>query len=404
MPRLRTLPSILRTLLLASVVCMTALPQASTLYADDGLKVTWKNGLKFTSEDKSINLTLGGRIHADYTFVSVDPELESTTEGNGFELRRARLFVKGTFHKKVEFKLQYDFAGGDPSAKDVFIGLKQDWGSAQFGHFKEPFNFEEMTSSNNLVFLERSLPSQTFSPSRNSGIRLVGDRGALSWGIGAFYEADDFALSGDEDNTNVTGRLVYRPLQSDDGRRLFHFGISASQKDRSDSIRFRSRPEAHDTGRTVSTGTFAADGANLYNFELVGISDAFWFAAEATQAEVDSLQNGDPSFSGYSLQAGYFLTKGDHRSYKNRDAVFGSVKPTSPYGKDGGKGAVEIAARYSTLDLNDGAIFGGEQDNYSLAVAWYLNSSARLMINWVHADVQDVGEADFFLARWQLTF
>ena len=84
--------------------------------------------------------------------------------------------------------------------------------------------------------------------------------------------------------------------------------------------------------------------------------------------------------------------------------MFGSVKPSSPYGKDGGKGALELTARYSTVDLNDGAIFGGEQDNYTLGLVWYLHASTRLLVNWVHADVQDVGEADFFLARWQVTF
>ena len=75
-----------------------------------------------------------------------------------------------------------------------------------------------------------------------------------------------------------------------------------------------------------------------------------------------------------------------------------------PAGKDGGKGAWEIAFRYSSIDLNDGAISGGEQDDWSLGLNWYPNPATRLMINYVHAEVDRVGEADFFLVRWQVDF
>ena len=147
---------------------------------------------------------------ADYHFEDCDPGL--ACEGDGFEFRRARLFFSGTIYDRVEFKANYDFAGGDADFKDVWIALKTSAGKVQFGHFKEPFSLEELNSSKYLPFLERSL-NNAFAPGRNSGIGFSGKKGdKFNWGIGAFYDANDFGISSSEDNVNITGRIVADPL------------------------------------------------------------------------------------------------------------------------------------------------------------------------------------------------
>jgi phosphate-selective porin OprO/OprP len=60
--------------------------------------------------------------------------------------------------------------------------------------------------------------------------------------------------------------------------------------------------------------------------------------------------------------------------------------------------------RFSNVNLNDGDVLGGEQDNVTVAFNWYLNQATRFMLNWVNADVADVGSADFVLMRWQVDF
>lgn len=397
MPRARCLKLAAAGLLAAVLI----VPAAS---ADDGWKYKWSNGFKLTSPDKAFDLKFGGRIQADYTFVDADDSLIGATDGDGFEFRRSRLFFSGTIYERFEFKAQYDFAGGEADAKDLYIGVKNDWGTVRFGHYKEYFSLEELTSSKYITFLERSLPIQAFAPSRNSGVGVHGKNGdKFNWGFGAFYDADGFGISTDEDNINITGRIAFRPLFEDKGKRMIHLGLSATNKDRDSSIRFRARPEAHFTGRFVDTGTFAADSATIYDIELAGVFNSFWFAAEYLQADVDSTSAGDPTFDGAYVQFGYFLT-GEHRAYKTSSGGFNRIKPKQKFLKDGGKGAWELAFRYSTLDLNDTGISGGEQDDWSIGVNWYPNPATRMMINWVHADVDTVGEADFFLLRWQVDF
>lgn len=388
---------------IAAELMLGLLALASSASAEDW-KWKWSNGFKLDSEDSAFKLKLGGRIMADYTFVSEDDELTGLEDG--FEFRRARFFFEGTIYERIKFKAQYDFAGGDADFRDVYIGILQDWGEVRFGHYKEYFSLEELTSSKYLAFIERSLPVLAFSPSRNSGIGVHGKTSdKFNWGFGVFYDSDDFGISTGEDNINITGRIAFRPLYEDKGKRMFHIGLSATQKELETGgrFRFRARPEAHLSPRFVNTDRFAANSALIFDLELAGVFGAFWFAGELIQNDVDAPGFGDPDFSGLYVQAGYYLT-GEHRRYKSDSGAFDRQKPASNFGKDGGKGAWEIALRYSTIDLNDGPILGGEEDNVTVALNWYLNPATRLMLSYVHADVEDLGESDFFLVRWQVDF
>lgn len=372
---------------------------------DDGWITQWSHGFKVESKDGQHKFKFGGRIQADYTFASGDDALESDLK-SGFEFRRARLFFSGTVYERIAFNVQYDFAGGDAEFKDFWIGLKVGWGQAHFGHFKEYFSLEEQTSSKYLAFLERSLPVEAFSPNRNSGVGVHGSRGdTLNWGIGYFLDTEDFAISANEDNTNLTGRIGWRPLYEEGGKRLLHLAIAASAKEISETSQFRirSRPEAHLTTRFVNTGRFAADSATLWGAEVAGVFGRFWFAGEYIQYGVDSPAFGDPTFDGYYAQAGFFLSE-DHRRFKTSVGAFDRLKPSRNWDKSGGKGAWEVAIRASSLNLSDAGISGGQQDNLTLAVNGYLNPAARLMINWVHADIDTLGDASFFLVRWQVDF
>ncbi len=394
--------SVTRDARLLFVVGLSVTLFAVTPIAAEDWKWGWSNGFKLDSPEGDIKLKLGGRVQADYTFASGDGTLAGIEDG--FEFRRAWLFFSGTIYERIEFKAQYDLAGGDPSIKDMYIGIKNDWGTVRFGHWNEYFSLEQLTSSKYIAFVERSLPVEAFAAGRNSGVGIHGNNGSkFNWGLGAFYDADDFGESTNENNLNITGRLAFRPLWENEGRRMFHVGLSATQRDRDTSIRFRNRPEAHLTGRFVNTGTFAADSATILDLEIAGVFDSFWFAGEYLAADVDSPITGDPSFDGFYVQAGYYLT-GEHRRYKASGGAFDRQKPQSTFGKDGGRGAWEIAARYSTVDLTDGLIAGGEQDNLTLALNWYLNPATRLMINWVNTDVDGAGDGDFLLVRWQVDF
>ena len=83
----------------------------------------------------------------------------------------------------------------------------------------------------------------------------------------------------------------------------------------------------------------------------------------------------------------------------------------NPFNPVKGKwGALELAARFSHIDLNDEMISGGKEDNITLGMNWYLYQKIRLMFNYIHARVYDrekpavdEGDADIYAVRFQFS-
>jgi phosphate-selective porin OprO/OprP len=69
------------------------------------------------------------------------------------------------------------------------------------------------------------------------------------------------------------------------------------------------------------------------------------------------------------------------RAYNKKSGVFGPV-PVSRSVYQRGKGAWELTARWSNVDLTDGAIDGGEMDIASLGLNWWLTPYFGVSLNY----------------------
>ncbi len=388
------------------------------LSAND-FRVFFKEGLNLQTAEGNFKMKIGGRIMTDFAVVGADDELEAAfedLEGHGFEFRRARLYVSGTLYDVVDFKSQFDFAGQDVDFKDVYIGLRKipGVGHLRVGHVKEPFSLEELTSSKYITFMERGLPN-AFSPGRNTGVLAFNDilNERVTWAVGAFQEVGD---SGDAftdfEDQNISARITGLPWFAAKDR-LFHLGLSYTHRFRSpedNPVRFRARPEIHIVDdRLVDTKSIAADGVDILNPEAAVVFGPFSLQGEYFHSIIDSEDAGDPEFNGFYVYASVFLT-GEHRNYKPSAGAFSRVKPKRNFhwGK-GGWGAWEAAFRYSRIDLNDEAIEGGKEDNFTLGLNWYWNPNTRVMLNYVFADLKDRegvddGSAHLLGTRFQVDF
>jgi phosphate-selective porin OprO/OprP len=371
--------------------------------ADEGfaqdLVATWRNGLDFRSSDGQVQAKIGGRLFNDWSFVSEDDEIKSTlgSQEDGTEFRAARLYLSGVFNEVIEFKIQNDFAKGAVEFKDVFMGLKRTPGlgaGLRVGHFKQPFGLEELTSSKDIMFMERSTAAD-MAPSRKTGIMLhdlvFSDR--MLWAASMFRETTVLGRVRSDSGYSFAARLSGLPYVggADEWTDMVHVGGAVARREPSlAAIPLVLGPEIRFHNPYM---ILLLDADHWWQFggELAFAKGSFLVQGEWTQYLVpdatifeSSLQRRDGSFYSYYVQAAWLAT-GEHRRYKKSAGHFDRVVPRKSFGPGAG-GAIEFAARFSQTDFQDGELDGGKLDSFSIGANWYLAPISRVMFNWVYSD------------------
>jgi len=320
-----------------------------------------------------------GRLHLDAGWHDEDV----TKFGDGFAARRARMGLQGRLAANWSFVIEYDFAENGTTANDVMLSGKFFGGSLNLGQFKVPVGLNELTSSNHITFIERSAASTAMVDSRRIGVGYeyhAGQFGIQSMVFGR-------AMGGKQDGDmpmGIGGRVYANPIK--DENMLIHLGASAAYENRKDynTLRYRERPEARADAdvRLIDTGTITdVDDTLKAGLELALVFGPFSMEAEYLMADINRETGEEPTFKGYHVQAGCFLT-GETRGYRN--GVFRGIKPKNNWG------AFEAAARWSCVDLNDDGFDGsGKQENLTLGLNYYAAGNVRFMANYIMVDVTD---------------
>jgi phosphate-selective porin OprO/OprP len=211
--------------------------------------------------------------------------------------------------------------------------------------------------------------------------------------IGDYFWRKDF--DGNNPGRTFAGRAAWVPINTPG--HVLHLGLSASREDLDwadngtvpPSARLRARPEdGLSPVRLVDSGNLPySKSVDRQGFEGLWIDGPWSMQGEYLKAQVDRY-NGKPDYdtSGYYLFTTWTLT-GESRYYSDGNVAdrryngrdLQAIRPTHPWG------AVEIALRYSELDLNDGSITGGKEHDWTLGANWYIGEHLKLMANYVWA-------------------
>ena len=357
----------------------------------------------FTIESGDVEFTLGGRIHLD----TVSIESDNITFTDETDIRRLRIDGTLDLGKDWRIKLDADVGGLSPGIYNAWIayrGIKDV--ELRFGNFIAPFNGENMMSSNNMKFIERSLPSE-LAPNflLGASASYEGD----NWSITGGYFTDpieDEELTNRDDGKSFVARGVFAPIK--ERREVLHFAAAVERRelDTGATSRVRAGPEfALTRGSLTDTGALA--GVEAYtnlNLEVAYMNGPVLLRAQQVTRSNDAPTLLDPEFKGVAVEGAWVLT-GERQRYSVGGGTFGEIRPD----RDNAFGAWEIAARYSTLDLLDGAVLGGEQSNMTVGVNWYATRNVRVSVNYVDAKAEPnrLGFADnpsSVMGRLQIAF
>jgi len=138
-------------------------------------------------------------------YYNYNQDNDSKSGASQLEMRRARIGIKGRIGGIADYLLQGNITGTnllDEAYVDVnkfdLIGLK-------LGKFKVPFGLEQLTSSNDIDFMERSYADQ-LSPAKKLGLQLHGDYKGATYS-GGIFQMNDSALSQKDHNLSTAGRI-----------------------------------------------------------------------------------------------------------------------------------------------------------------------------------------------------
>lgn len=386
-------------------------------------------GFSIRSADNAFQLRLRGYVQLDDRFYS-DDHLKRAVDT--FIVRRARPILEGTIYKIFDFRLMPDFGQGTTVLFDAYVNARFTPGfQVRAGKFKPPVGLERLQSATDILFVERALPTNLV-PNRDLGVQLQGDLAGnrVSYALGVFNGVAD-AGNGDLDNNNgkdTAGRIFFTPEGDSVGAgKGLGFGVSASTGNQSGTPASAASTglAAYKTGGQVTFFSYRSDGTAAGTTLADGRRErlspqAFWYGGPVgVLAEyVRSSQEVSRGTASAKLDndawqvAASFALFGDEPSYRG-------VDPKRPFDASLNHwGALEIAARYNRLDIDDKAfpIFANPASAASRAEAWavglnwYLTRGLRVMLDYEQtsftggATVGNRPDEKVYLNRFQVSF
>jgi phosphate-selective porin OprO and OprP len=352
-------------------------------------------------------LKLSGRLYLDAGLQSMKDKRDFVPGSQqdsqidldfGFRVRSARIRAEGAIHPTLRWRAEMEVISNTFTARGIMLQYTHSPRfQLIFGNLaKEPMGIERMSPLGWYSFMELPVSVATFMPERSASFRAEYRGDTYNLMLSALRSGDRLLGEVDEGGYNVAGRVTWSPYH--DANRFFHVGLSGAYR-----INTFDRPDTHATVRRYTKVSYPVLAGNrAVGSALMGITPiddvfdvtrynadwAFGMGQLYAQGEFTgmrlrrdfALQN--MYFGGYYAQAGYFLTR-DRRPYLPKEGRFGPLTPRQSFTPGGGIGAVELAVRYSFLDMREVDYDGGTIHQIALALNWFLNRDTSVTLNYI---------------------
>jgi phosphate-selective porin OprO/OprP len=316
-----------------------------------------------------------------------------------------------------------------PILQNIRVGNQQDW-----------FSMEHIESARFTDFMERATIMDAFAGANNNGytpgISFFRNSENKKFNVmGGVYKNNEydsgFTYDLGDHNWMYNVRGTWTPYYDEvsNGRYLLHLGCGSEYRTFNtntsatqgfDNIRLRSRGVLRNASSTIDpnfadTGNFFTQSQTLIDPELAFQWGSLLIQAEWTSSFFGGAYTAQPGSPGSAslgknaytqggyVSACYFLT-GESRVYNRQTGVFGRTIPLqNAFFTRGtgchGWGAWQLTSRYDWLDLNTNgptaatSLNGGNEQDITLGINWFLNPNARFMVNGVGSWVNNAAAA-----------
>ncbi len=386
-----------------------------------------RNGiLTLASKDESFKFWTDMRVNADFTkhFDNYDNSLSPTGNpsdaiqlSDGAFARRARVAFKAQLTDKWYGEVDVDFRNLELDLNDVFVMYSINKNlDLKIGQFREPMGMMTNTSSRYVSFMERPLSAE-FDPSRHMGIGLEYSNPYFMTGFGVFtdeifdVEGKDTRRKqrqGTESSWAVTGRIMGYAIKKDNMTLGIGVGGSYRTPEITDEGYNTHRVRIYDENRVSQKRFLDTDAVkNVKNIFISNAELAFAYNSFRLQGEYKmmTLDRGkiytdinytgqniqDANYDGYYVEAGFFLF-GDKANFDYSDGEFTRVAPKAKWG------TIELAARYSTVNLNDAKaeVFGGAANISTFSVIYWAKRNVRIILNAAYVDHDEHATSKYY--------
>lgn len=376
------------------------------------LPLSYQNSRKWNVfRTKAFTAAFGGAILMENTrWFSQDntneQQVGDLSEFEGGSMRGFRAGLGGIFNFKKPWSyftswgtraFERGFNQGDQSEfvfYDYRVDIPVGAATLSLGKTKETFSISRLQG---MIYepaqQERASVADGLLPARNVGVvinnTLIKER--ITWSAGVFNNWYEVDRSFSENPTVFTGRITALPYFSEDESNLLHLGVAGRYSNAAGGIQYKTKTEIY--SGPVSVDTKEIDDASStfhYGLEMAWRKGPFIVISEYIQSNVRSTTFNDPSFSGYYVVASYAIT-GEMRSYNKRSGVFKKLNVANGI-NSGGWGELDVYSRWSSIDLNDKSIEGGEMNTFSLGLNWSPIAAIQVNVNYRYSTLERLGQ------------
>lgn len=233
-----------------------------------------------------------------------------------------------------------------------------------------------------MSFIDRPFYADSpISPARASGVVASLNDSDYKWALTAGLQNGEFDSDNGGDTYEINGstfavRGSFLPYFQD-AKHMLQLGAAYLTQGGGDDFGYNPDIVSHeDIFKPLDFDIVADqfDGANAFTVDALGIYGPFHALAEYVDHTAEQNIGGDIDSTGYSIEAGYFLTG---ESFKWSKGYTSGVSPDSKYG------AWQVAARFESVQIENPAFTNdSEYDKYTLGVNYYPTKNTRLMLNY----------------------